>query len=405
MNSNIFLFSAASVEEDGKDCLRVAIQPNMSYQGWPATAGSMALEKYIALEDATVVRLLKQAGARIAGSSHMSELGFGLVGDTGNRTITENHADAALITDNMGQARVAAAHAGIPGFKPSYGIVSRWGLIGLIPSMECWGILAREISEIRSVMTVICVMDDQDFSMTCDRLPDFDEKQCLKEPSGVIGVEEGYEKRLTTSEKAAWQTAVSAMEKAGFQIVKIRMMDISLFGSVHNVIGAVEASSSAGKYDGVRYGHRTSKAGNWNEMYLKSRGESFGTLIKSYLFQGAYFQFENYTAFENACRIRGHLLDETMQAFTQVDWMASLTIRENHDACKVSNIADMYESFSFTAPASVTGLPALQLPGVALNGNKDFGLQITGPPLSDPGLLALGEALGKNKKEVRQNEI
>lgn len=398
MNSNIFLFSAASVEEDGKDCLRVAIQPNMSCQGWPATAGSKALEKYIALEDATVVRLLRLVGARIAGTTHMSELGFGLVGDTGNRAITENHADGALITDNMGEARVAAARSGIPGFKPSYGIVSRRGLIGLIPSMECWGILARKISEIKSIITAICVMDDQDFSMTCDRLPDFDDKQFLKEPSGVIGVEEGYEKSLTTSEKAAWQTAVSAMKKAGFQIVNIKMMDTALFASVHNVIGAVEASSSAGKYDGVRYGHRASNAGNWNEMYLKSRGESFGTLIKSYFFQGAYFQFENYAAFENACRIRGRLLDETMQAFTHVDWMASLTIRENHDAFKVSTISDMYESFSFTAPASVTGLPALQLPGIALSGNTDFGLQITGPPLSDPGLLSLGVSLEKKQK-------
>jgi aspartyl-tRNA(Asn)/glutamyl-tRNA(Gln) amidotransferase subunit A len=398
MNSNTFLFSTASAAKGGQEDLRVAIQPNMSCQGRPTTAGSMALENYIALEDATTIRLLRQAGARIVGTTHMSELGFGLAGDTGSRAITENLADVALITDNMGEARVAAARAGLPGFKPSYGIVSRLGLIGLIPSIECWGILAREILDIKSVMTAICVRDDQDFSMTCDRLPDFDEKQSLKKQSGVIGVEEGYEKSLTESEKAAWQTALSALEKTGFQIENIRLMDASLISSVHNVIGAVEASSSTGKYDGVRYGHRTSNAENWNEMYLKSRGESFGTLIKAYLFQGAYFQFENYVAFENACRIRGRLLDETKHAFSRVGWMASLTIRENRDPYKVFNISDIYEAFSFTVPASVTGLPSLQIPGIALYGNTDFGLQITGPPLSDPGLLTLGLLLGKKQK-------
>jgi aspartyl-tRNA(Asn)/glutamyl-tRNA(Gln) amidotransferase subunit A len=188
------------------------------------------------------------------------------------------------------------------------------------------------------------------------------------------------------------------MEKSGIKIEEIKQSDAALYSSVHNVIGSVEASSSAGKYDGVRYGHRTSTAGNWNEMYLKSRGESFGPLIKTYLFQGAYFQFENYAAFENACRIRGRLLDEIKEIFTQVDWIASLTTREKYDAYKASNIEEIYEAFFFTAPSSVNGLPAIQIPGVALDGNLDFGLQIVGRPLSDPGLLALGEYLGPEKR-------
>ena len=82
------------------------------------------------------------------------------------------------------------------------------------------------------------------------------------------------------------------------------------FRTVHHIVGSVEASSSCGKYDGVRYGHRTASAKNWNDMYLKSRAESFGLMIKTYLFQGAYFQFENYAAFENACRIRARLVKE-----------------------------------------------------------------------------------------------
>jgi aspartyl-tRNA(Asn)/glutamyl-tRNA(Gln) amidotransferase subunit A len=398
MNSNIFSFNAASSDEAEQNSIRVSIQPNMSCQGWPTTAGSMALENYVALEDATVIHLLKQAGAKIIGSTHMSELGFGLVGDTGSQAVSENLVDVAFITDNMGEARISAAHAGLPGFKPSYGIISRLGLFGLIPSMECWGILAGKIADIRFAMKTICLSDDQDFSMIGDILPDFSKDPYIDERSRMIGVAEGYETTLTKSESLAWQNALSALGKAGFQITNIRITDADLVSSVHNVIGAVEASSSAGKYDGVRYGHRTSNAGNWNEMYLKSRGESFGTLMKAYLFQGAYFQFENYAAFENACRIRRLLLDETMRIFSQVNWMVSLTIRENQDAYNVSNIKDIYKAFSFTVPSSINGLPVIQLPGIAHDGNFDFGLQIIGPPLSDPELLAVGEYFELKKK-------
>lgn len=393
MNSKVFSFSTPSLTLDEKDRLRVAIQPNMSCEGWPATAGSMALENYVALENATVIRSLKNAGSTIVGSSHMCELGLGLVGDTSNQAITENLADLALVTDHMGEARVAAAQKRLAGFKPSYGIVSRLGLIGLIPSMECWGILARDVETIKSAMATICVSDEQDFSMLSENLPSFDNAMSLNTQSGVIGIAEGYEKSLSKAENEAWQKVLSELEKAGFQLKAVQYPDPSLFSAAHHVIGAVEASSSAGKYDGVRYGHRTDRAENWNDMYLNSRGESFGTFIKAYLFQGAYFQFENYAAFENACRLRGRLLHEAGEIFQQVDWVASLTIRENHDASKVSGISDLYEAFSFTVPASITGFPALQIPGIAISGNTDFGVQITGRFLSDPQLLALGEYL------------
>ena len=398
MNSNIFSFSGASEAETKTGSIRVAIQPGMSCKGWPTDAGSRALENYTALEDATTIKLLKLAGARIVGSTHMSELGFGLLKNTGNLAVLENLADLSLITDNMGEARIAAAHGGLSGFKPSYGIVSRSGLIGLIPSMECWGLLAGESGIIQSAMASICLKDEQDFSMTDEALPDFGGTQIFADPPGVIGVAEGYAENLTKTESLAWEKALTILENAGFRIENIKTTDPAIYTSVHNLIGSVEASSSAGKYDGVRYGYRASNAGNWNEMYLKSRGESFGTLLKAYLFQGAYFQFENYGAFENACRIRGQLIEETGKLFKQVDWIASLTIRENHDAFKTKSIEDIYKAFSFTVPANITGLPSLQIPGIALYENADFGLLITGRPLSDPKLLALGAYLGATKQ-------
>ena len=115
----------------------------MSVRGWPTEAGSVALQGFVAIEDATVIERLQKAGAVIVGCTRMSELGFGLNGDTTGRALCRRRADMALMTDMMGEARMTASRIGVYGFKPTNGIVSRFGLIGLVPSMECFGILAK----------------------------------------------------------------------------------------------------------------------------------------------------------------------------------------------------------------------------------------------------------------------
>jgi aspartyl-tRNA(Asn)/glutamyl-tRNA(Gln) amidotransferase subunit A len=163
----------------------------------------------------------------------------------------------------------------------------------------------------------------------------------------------------------------------------------------------VEASSSAGKYDGVRYGHRCPSGKNWNEMYLNSRGESFGPLVKPFLFQGAYFQFENYPAFENACRIRGRLVRAAVDLLGQVDLLVSPTRRPAHDPAKSATIDATYEAFLLTLPANVTGQPALQLPALAVGDGADVGVQLTGLRLDDARLLSIGTRLSSKAREGR----
>jgi aspartyl-tRNA(Asn)/glutamyl-tRNA(Gln) amidotransferase subunit A len=394
MDSSVFSFTPLPEKPFHADTLRVAVQPNMSCRGWPQSAGSPALENYTALEDAFVIQQLRQAGAVIAGTTRMSELGFGLVNDTGSRAVTDGLADAALIIDHLGEARAAAARAGIFGFKPSWGSVSRRGLAGLVPSMECWGMAARHVSDIQEVMTAICTVDDQDFSMHPGPLPDFSlPRRSFQNQAPVIGVAGGYESCLGPDETFAWETALSALETAGCRIIPVSLPDPALFSLALHIIAAVEASSSAGRYDGVRYGHRTGTCADWNEMYLKTRGESFGTLIKTFLFQGAYFQFQQYETFEQACRARGLLMDQTLAAMAELDGLASLTLRALPDPAAARTVADTFEAFGFTLPASLTGLPALQVPGLACQGKRDLGLHITGKPFKDPDLLALARFL------------
>lgn len=393
MDSSVFSFIPVPADSESTDALRVTVQPCMSCRGWPAAAGTKALENFTALEDAFVIRQLKQAGMVIAGTTHMSELGFGLVTDTGALAVTERLADAALIIDHLGEARAAAAKAQVFGFKHSWGSVSRRGLTGLLPSMECWGMAARQVSEIQQVMAVICAVDDRDFSMHPGPLPDFTPSLSFQDRSPVIGVAHGYESGLNPKETQAWESCLAALETAGCRIITVPLPDAALFSLAHHIIAAVEASSSAGRYDGVRYGHRTSSSDTWNEMYLKTRGESFGTFLKSFLFQGTYFQFEQYEAFEQACRLRGSLIDQTLAVLSNLDGLAGLTLTAQTDPAAAQTIEDTYLSFRFTLSASLMGLPAVQIPGLACYNSKDFGLHIMGKPFKDPDLLALARFL------------
>lgn len=394
MASDIFTYKnvLAHIHAEGGSLTgkKVVIQPNMSAQGWLTNAGSRALEGFVALEDAMVITRLREAGAKLIGSTRMSELGFGLAGDTGTQTLSGGEADIALMTDTMGEARVAAATAALFGFKPSYGIVSRFGLIGLVPSMECYGILSKSLKDIITTVGVIAGEDASDFSMPDEKLPDFIMSGESLKTKCVVGVIKECLGAQDDRGAKAFKAELGKIEGAGLTIQEVSLEDFSLFRTVHNVIGSVEASSSAGKYDSVRYGHRAASAKNWNDMYLNSRGESFGVLIKTYLFQGAYFQFENYPAFENACRIRRRLVRDTVDLFEKVDVLAFPTRRLQHDAARAATINETYDAFLLTLPANVTGQPSLHIPSLALDSGTDLGFHLIGPRLSDARLLAIG---------------
>lgn len=375
----------------------VAIQPNMSVRGWPTTAGSRTLEAFTAIYDATVIERLKQAGAHIKGSIRMSELGFGLAGDTGATVLQKGDVDCLLVTDTMGEARMTACVAGDFGFKPSYGMVSRFGLIGLIPSMECFGIAAKNIKDIAGAMSVMAESDSRDLSMPAFGadldIPRFHRVPETREPIRSCGVIKECIDLLENDESRAFGAAMARLAGRGIRIEKVHLKDFELAREIHNVIGAVEASSSAGKYDGVRYGHRTATAKNWNDMYMNSRAESFGVLVKSYLFQGAYFQYENYNAFVDAARIRARLLAQTEAAMERFDVLLLPTRRAAVDPSSAHTINTVYDVFSLTLIANITGHPAITLPRMVACGDTDLGLQLIGPRFQDERLLSIAAQL------------
>ncbi|MDY6918193.1 MAG: amidase family protein [Chloroflexota bacterium] len=367
--------------------LRIAIQPNISVAGWPTEAGSKALVDFTALEDATVVQRLRRAGASVCGSTRMSEFGFGLQDSKAGEALRQQTADAELVMDLMGESRLAASRAAVCGFKPSYGLVSRFGLIGLIPSMECCGMLSARLRSIRDILKAVAGQDELDFSLPDEETPDFSRRD-IDPREATIGVIAEAQDTLPTEQQEMFRASLDELKEAGFSLRDVSLPDFSLFSVVHRIIGSVEASSCAGRYDSVRYGHREPGARNWNDMYLLSRGAAFGPLLKSYLFQGAFFQFERYDAYEDACRIRARLLADMQRLASQADFLV-LPAGNCAASGALPTLAGTYTQFASTVFANVTGQPALYLPPASDAAHPGF--QLAGPRLSDALLLAMGE--------------
>lgn len=404
MNTNIYSYCPSSNDDEiGNGPLSgmsVIIQPDLNVCNWPADAGSKALFGFHSIFDATLISRLKAAGAAIAGSARMAELGFGISGSTIAQALAaDDELKTGLMTDTLGEARMAASLEGLWGFKPSWGILSRYGVTGYAPSFECTGILAKKPADIIEMLLAMIGPDDKDFSMCADQPPDMASSlQSAKNSSQLlnIGVPKEIENLIGTSASAAFSEGLDIMARAGFTIKEVSIPDFGLFASSHQVIAAAEASSAAGKYDGVRYGFRSETNGNWNDMYLTSRGEAFGPLIKALLMQGAYFQFQDYSAFEAACTLRRELIKQTEALFSDVDFLAMPTRPGSNDPMIADTVPEVYAAFGLTIAANLTGLPALQVPGLARSaGNKpcDYGIQIIAPRMGDADVLAAGLAL------------
>lgn len=196
--------------------------------------------------------------------------------------------------------------------------------------MECYGIAAGTPEKMMIVLAALSGEDDRDPSLRRGVGLDFNRAGEVSDSAVSVGIVREWIDALQPGEMEAFNASISRLERGGGRIEEVSLPDFDLFRPVHNIVGAVEASSSAGKYDSVRYGHRAAAAENWNEMYLKSRAESFGPIVKSYLFQGAYFQFENFTAFTNAGRVRRRLCREIGELEEIVDQV----IADNPDAVR-----------------------------------------------------------------------
>lgn len=421
--------------------LSVSVPSNIAVKGWIADCNSIALKNYKPLENASVVNFLLENSATLKGNTIINEFNFGLSSNTSADAVSQKFVDVSLVVDYMGQTLMLSALNNLVGFKPSYNVISRFGLNGIIPSMECCGIITNNLNNLFEVLKVISLKDNNDLNLIeinfQESFNNFDvasskpiENSLSKEIENASSkpIENGLSKEIengssktiengsskkkfkiavfkeiydlfSENELKKFKNLIDYYRKIGIEIAEINFPDFNIIKNVHTIIGSVEASSSCGKYDSVRYGHRTKSSKNWNEMYLKSREESFGSLIKQYLFQGGFFQYKKYDTYKNACSLRTKLNNEVKKVYEKFDAILMPVIKEsslvkNENQFKRYEISnEMYDMFEYVLLPSLLGFPSVTLPNPVRNNVSNFGFQLIGNIFNDVKLLKIAESI------------
>lgn len=387
-------------------------------RGWRSTAGSRMLEHYTSPFDATVVEQFQRAGMVTLGKLNCDEFAmgssnensyFGAVKNPWDRTaipggssggsaaaIAARLTPAATATDTGGSIRQPAALCGVTGIKPTYGSVSRFGMIAFASSLDQGGPMAQSAEDCALLLNVMVGFDTRD--STCLERPAEDFTGALTHSlQGLkIGVpKEFFGPGLAGDVEAAVRAALAQFEQLGATLVPISLPQTELSIPVYYVIAPAEASSNLSRFDGVRYGHRASQYKDLAEMYCKTRAEGFGEEVKRRILVGAYVLSHGYfdAYYLQAQKIRRLIAQDFERAFTQCDVImgpVSPTVAWDLGAKADDPVAN-YLADIFTLSTSLAGLPGMSVPcgfgSGAKNSRRPVGLQIIGNYYSESKLL------------------
>ncbi len=402
----------------------VAIKDNMVSIGDPSSSCSKMLEGYEGIYDATVVKKLKEAGAIIIGKTNMDEFAMGSSTKTSCFGMTKNPWDLervpggssggaastiasqqvflSLGSDTGGSIRQPASFCGIVGLKPTYGRVSRYGLMAFASSLDQIGPLGKNVQDVALCMNVISGNDDFDATSSTTPVPDF-LKYLNQDIKGIkIGIpQEYFIEGLNVEIKKIILDSIEKLEKLGAEIIKISLPHTKYAVSTYYVLAPAEASSNLGRFDGIRYGHRTTQAKNVDELYNKSRSEGFGDEVKRRIMMGTHVLsagfFDAY--FKKAQKVRTLIKRDFDLAFEKVDVI--LTPVSPTTAFKLTDIktpVELYLEDIFTIPANMAGLPGLSVPAGLVQG-LPVGIQFLGKHFDEGTLLKVGSAFEKVREE------
>lgn len=392
----------------------IALKDNILVEGYKTTAGSKILENYNAVYDATVVKKLKKAGAIIIGKTNLDEFAmgsstensaFGTVknpidkelvpgGSSGGSAaaIAANHSVIAFGSDTGGSIRQPAAFCGVLGFKPSYGMVSRYGLIAMASSLDQIGPFAKKVEDIKIAFDVIKGQDEFDSTTvplnSPKNRPDF---KNLK-----IGVpKEYFGSGISVEVKEKVEKAIKKFVNLGFEIKEISLPYTDYALAVYYIIASAEISANLSRYDGIKYG-LASKNRNLLEHYLKTRAKGFGNEVRRRIMLGTYVLSAGYrdAYYNKAQKVRAMIVNDFKKTFVsdEIDFILAPTTPT--PAFKIGEKKDplaMYLSDIYTVPASLAGLPAISMPCGKVN-NLPVGLQIIGPQFEDELVLMAAQA-------------
>jgi aspartyl-tRNA(Asn)/glutamyl-tRNA(Gln) amidotransferase subunit A len=396
----------------------VAIKDVISTSGVRTTCGSKILESYVPPFDATAVTRLEKAGAVILGKTNCDEFAMGSSnensaygpvrnpvaldrvpgGSSGGSAaaVAAGLAVVALGTDTGGSIRQPGALCGIPALMPTYGRVSRYGLIAFASSLDRIGPFSGNIADTATVMSVIAGRDECDSTSAAVSVPDYASELERPVPGLRIGVPEEYFAEGIDSEvKEKVFAGIVLMEKLGCRRVSLRMPHTNYAIATYYIIATAEASSNLARYDGVRYGLRVPGA-TLIEMYRKTRERGFGPEVKRRIMLGTYVLSSGYydAYYLRAQKVRSLIARDFSDAFQSVD--AIITPTSPTAAFKLgektSDPLQMYLADIYTVTGDLAGIPGISVPCGTTKAGLPIGLQILGPHFSESCILQLARA-------------
>lgn len=391
----------------------IAIKDNICTAEIPTTCASKILEGYIPPYDATVVERLRAAGAIIIGKTNMDEFAMGSSGENSAFSPTRNpwnldkipggsssgsaaavaaqEAPVALGSDTGGSIRQPASHCGVVGLKPTYGLVSRYGLVAFASSLDQIGPLATTVEDCARLFEVIAGPDRRD-ATNAGRHPET--VRLGGEPSlkGVrLGVpREYFGEGIDPEVKARLQEAIGQLESLGASVEECSLPHTEYALSAYYIIAPAEASANLARFDGVRYGYRTPQASSVLEMYQKTRQEGFGPEVKRRIMIGTYALSSGYydAYYKKAQQVRTLVVRDFASVFATYDALVTPTspVPAWNLGEKTADPLAMYLADVCTIPANLAGLPAISVPCGTASG-MPVGMQLIGKQFADAKLL------------------
>ena len=391
----------------------IAVKDNLCVSGCQTTAGSRILEPFSPPYTATVIERLESAGAVLIGKTNLDEFAMGSSTENSAFRRTTNPWDisrvpggssggsaaavasgvvaGALGSDTGGSIRQPAAFCGVVGLKPTYGRVSRYGLIAFASSLDQIGPLTRTVEDAALILSVVAGDDSKDSTTLPDPVPAF-QNDLESDASGLkIGVPEAWLGTGVDPNIKREVTAVLAeLEAAGAQLRPIELPHEEFAVATYYVIATAEASSNLARYDGVRYGFRA-ESNDLADMYANTRSGGFGNEVKRRILLGTFVLSAGYydAYYGRAQCIRTLLCKDFNQAFADVDILVGPTTPSTAFAIgeKADNPLEMYLSDVFTVTANLAGLPGISVPCGQDDSGLPVGLQIIGPALGETKIL------------------
>jgi aspartyl-tRNA(Asn)/glutamyl-tRNA(Gln) amidotransferase subunit A len=406
----------------------VAIKDVMVTKGIRSTAGSRILQNFIPPYDCTAVARLEAAGAILLGKTNCDEFAMGSSNENSAYGPVRNPRDksrvpggssggsaaavaagtavAALGSDTGGSIRQPAAFCGVVGLMPTYGRVSRYGLIAFASSLDHIGPLTKTVKDAAIILRYIAGRDPMDSTSADVPVPNY-EQDIEKPVRGLkLGVpKEYFAEGLDAEVRAAVEAAIQQLAADGCEIVPISLPHTSYAIPTYYVIATAEASANLARYDGVRYGYRTARPRTLSEMYRKSRDEGFGAEVKRRIMLGTYALSSGYydAYYLKAQKVRTLLARDFEAAFRQVDAIATPTTPTA--AFKLGEKTDdplqMYLADIYTVVGDLVGVPGISVPCGKTKSGLPIGVQILGKHFDESTVLRLGHAVehglaGKN---------